>query len=286
MIPNQGIILCAGMGTRMGVLSQFYPKPLLPLFNKRLIDLQVESLKKMGVAHIYINSHFKSELVEDYMNKNHPEVKILFEPTLLGSGGVFHNLKVHGLRGKILAVNADSFYHLDRAFFQEIATTDRHILFGLNIGKDDNYNRLKLDKENHLLEILPPEKDGPPITFSGVSIINLDIIQYRAGVSSFFESVCIPQEGSTMVKTPMKSTFWDFGTFADYVKNSIKLLETIKTKHRVFSDSLSVEMGLNFCLSGPSVGPEEGVMYIPLSEEQGTYLKIMTESLDYSVEQF
>ena len=50
----QGIILAAGLGTRMGPFSERYPKPILPICNKPLIQYQIEIMKSLGILDIKI----------------------------------------------------------------------------------------------------------------------------------------------------------------------------------------------------------------------------------------
>lgn len=49
-----GVILAAGCGTRMMSLSEKYPKPLLPICNKPLIQYQIELMRSLGITEITI----------------------------------------------------------------------------------------------------------------------------------------------------------------------------------------------------------------------------------------
>ncbi len=49
-----GAILAAGRGTRMGALGKQYPKALLPIANRPLIEHQLQSLAGAGVKEIYV----------------------------------------------------------------------------------------------------------------------------------------------------------------------------------------------------------------------------------------
>ncbi len=50
----EGVILAAGRGTRMQPFSERYPKPLLPILNKPLIQHHVEYLRDLGIRRIFI----------------------------------------------------------------------------------------------------------------------------------------------------------------------------------------------------------------------------------------
>jgi NDP-sugar pyrophosphorylase family protein len=47
-----GVILAAGKGTRMAPFSQLFPKPLLPICNRPILEYQIEYMKKAGITDI------------------------------------------------------------------------------------------------------------------------------------------------------------------------------------------------------------------------------------------
>jgi NDP-sugar pyrophosphorylase family protein len=49
-----GVILAAGKGTRMAPFSQRFPKPLLPICNRPILEYQIEYMKRAGVREIII----------------------------------------------------------------------------------------------------------------------------------------------------------------------------------------------------------------------------------------
>ncbi len=53
-LPITGAILAAGKGSRMAPFSQSFPKPMLPICNKPLIQHQVEIMSSLGIRDIVI----------------------------------------------------------------------------------------------------------------------------------------------------------------------------------------------------------------------------------------
>ena len=49
-----GVILAAGKGTRMAPFSQRFPKPLLPICNRPILEYQIEYMKKAGIRDIIL----------------------------------------------------------------------------------------------------------------------------------------------------------------------------------------------------------------------------------------
>jgi dTDP-glucose pyrophosphorylase len=50
----QGVILAAGRGNRMAPFSENYPKPLLPVGNKPVIQYQIETMRDLGIKDIIV----------------------------------------------------------------------------------------------------------------------------------------------------------------------------------------------------------------------------------------
>src|SRR5580692_6833439 len=50
----QGVILAAGRGSRMAPFSDSYPKPILPICNRPLIERQIEIMKELGIREITV----------------------------------------------------------------------------------------------------------------------------------------------------------------------------------------------------------------------------------------
>ncbi|MFZ3015330.1 MAG: sugar phosphate nucleotidyltransferase, partial [Nitrospira sp.] len=50
----EGVILAAGRGTRMAPFSEKYPKPLLPICNKPVIEYHIDTFKKLGILDLVI----------------------------------------------------------------------------------------------------------------------------------------------------------------------------------------------------------------------------------------
>lgn len=63
---RQGVILAAGRGSRIFPLSNNYPKPLLPVLNKPVIEYQIEAMRKAGIEEIIIVIGHLGQKIKDY----------------------------------------------------------------------------------------------------------------------------------------------------------------------------------------------------------------------------
>ena len=85
--PLEGFLLAAGLGLRMGVLSQCLPKPAWTLLGRSLLQWGVQALRAHGVGAIGCNMHLLPERLFPLAEG----LEVFLEPQLLGSaGGLIH----------------------------------------------------------------------------------------------------------------------------------------------------------------------------------------------------
>jgi len=86
----QAMILAAGLGTRMGDLSQIIPKPMIALKGQPLISHLLQALKANGVNKAVINLfHLKNQIKDFLQDGSSYGIELTYseEPELLGTGG-------------------------------------------------------------------------------------------------------------------------------------------------------------------------------------------------------
>ena len=62
----KAIILAGGLGKRLRPFTEIIPKPLLPIGEKSVLEIQIEHLKKSGFDEIYLATNYKSEYIENF----------------------------------------------------------------------------------------------------------------------------------------------------------------------------------------------------------------------------
>lgn len=65
--PTYGMVLAAGLGTRMRAVSETTPKPLVPVAGRPLIAYALESLEGAGVAEVVVNTHHRAAQIESFL---------------------------------------------------------------------------------------------------------------------------------------------------------------------------------------------------------------------------
>ena len=108
--PTRGMVLAAGLGTRMRTVSETTPKPLVPLGGKPLLAYALESLDRAGVTEIVVNTHHLASRIESFLagyaaRPGAPRIRISREEERLETGG--------GVRQALRWLGDDAFYVLN-----------------------------------------------------------------------------------------------------------------------------------------------------------------------------
>jgi NDP-mannose synthase len=62
----KAVILAGGLGTRLRPFTEIIPKPLLPIGEKAVLEIQIEHLKRHGFDEIILATNYKSEYIENF----------------------------------------------------------------------------------------------------------------------------------------------------------------------------------------------------------------------------
>jgi mannose-1-phosphate guanylyltransferase len=107
---TQAFVLGAGLGTRLRPLTDDLPKPLVPIFQKPLINFAFDHLIDFGITKFFVNTHHQPErFAETFPRSTYRDRKIEFshEPELLETAGGIANI-VDSLEKKpLLLYNGD-----------------------------------------------------------------------------------------------------------------------------------------------------------------------------------
>jgi MurNAc alpha-1-phosphate uridylyltransferase len=103
--PTTGMLLAAGLATRMRPLTDHTPKPLLPLGGKPLIDHALDRLAAAGVGMVVVNAFWQADILAAHIAARQPappRVVLRREAELLDTGG--------GVKAALDPLGPDPFY--------------------------------------------------------------------------------------------------------------------------------------------------------------------------------
>lgn len=86
--PRSGMVLAAGLGTRLRPLTETIPKPLIEINGRTLLDHAIDRLALVGVERAVVNLHYKAAMVAAHLAcRENPRIELSEEPELLDTGG-------------------------------------------------------------------------------------------------------------------------------------------------------------------------------------------------------
>ena len=111
----KAIILAGGRGKRLRPITDYVPKPLIPIKNIPIIEWQIKYLKKFGISEVIICSGYKTKMIENYLNNKKLGIKITFsiENKPLGTGGAIKKAGKKIKDQSFLVINGDIITNID-----------------------------------------------------------------------------------------------------------------------------------------------------------------------------
>ena len=111
----KAIILAGGRGKRLRPITDYVPKPLIPIKNIPIIEWQIKYLKKFGISEIIVCSGYKTKMIENYLNNQKLGIKITFsvEDKPLGTGGAIKKAGKKIKDKSFLVINGDIITNID-----------------------------------------------------------------------------------------------------------------------------------------------------------------------------
>jgi len=105
----KAVILAGGLGTRLKPFTEIIPKPLLPVGESSVLEIQIMSLAKHGVTDVFVATNYMAEYVQAFLGDGRKYgVRLVFskEDRPLGTCGPVTLLE-RELDGPFILINGD-----------------------------------------------------------------------------------------------------------------------------------------------------------------------------------
>lgn len=185
----KAMILAAGLGTRLGPLTNDRPKALVEIAGRTLLEITLARLRGFGIRDVIVNVHHFADLVVDYLkakDKFGMRIEISREDTLLDTGGglkkaawfflehprsdepfVLHNVDVLSSIDLKQMVDLHNSQQALATLAVQDRPTSRYLLFdehSMLCGR-----RFGIEQTAEIVRITPSVK---PLAFSGIHVIS------------------------------------------------------------------------------------------------------------------
>ena len=111
---NTALILCAGFGKRLNPLTLKKPKPLLQIKNQTILEDCIDTIIKLRVENIFLNTFYLSKQITDFFkDKNFPvKINIIEDgKDILDTGGGVLNMINHSDSKDFFVFNPDTIWN-------------------------------------------------------------------------------------------------------------------------------------------------------------------------------
>ena len=160
------LILCAGLGKRLAPLTSKTPKPLLMLNDITILESCINTVIKLGINKIFLNTFHLGEKVSNFIkNQNFPvDIQIIEDgDEILNTGGGILNMINHSGDKDFLVFNPDTLWNesyvdeindMQNFYFKNqlnniLMVTNKQLSFDQNLTGDFELKKNLLKKENN-----------------------------------------------------------------------------------------------------------------------------------------
>lgn len=123
----RALLLAAGVGSRLKPLTNRWPKCLMPIGERPLLEYWLQALHMLGIDKVLINTHHHSEIILKFLSRPQFDgwVSATVEDRLLGTAGALMANKAFLSGGTVLLVHADNWCQCDLGKFIEFHLNKR-----------------------------------------------------------------------------------------------------------------------------------------------------------------
>lgn len=219
-----GMILAAGLGTRLRPLTDELPKPLVPVGDRSVLAYAADNLRALGALRVVINTH---HLADRYDAARLAEslglaVSLEHETLIRGTAGGVAGARARLGEGPVVIHNGDILADLDVAALLACHESSNALAtLAVRAGLPAGSGPVGLDGDGRIVRLrdrrFGVEAEGAD--FIGVHVVSESLRRRLPGDGCMVGDVYIPAlaAGEPIVAAPVVRRFTDVGTLAAYL---------------------------------------------------------------------
>ncbi|MBR1512802.1 MAG: nucleotidyltransferase family protein [Bacteroidales bacterium] len=217
------MILAAGLGTRLGALTQDRPKALVELNGKPLLQHCIENLISNGFHHIVINVHHFGEQIIDFIDHHHFDavIQISDERDLLmdTGGGIVNATPLFKDSKAVLVHNVDiisdvNLRDLSQQFIDSqddawLLTQDRETNRKLLFRDDDQLIGWRNKADGNFKWVYDSFGEFKEMAFSGLHLFRSDLFaEFEVKPQSVIDLYLYLAKNNRILSKPIQPNYW------------------------------------------------------------------------------
>lgn len=192
-MTKTALLLAAGLGTRLRPLTDYVPKCLAPIRGRPLLEYWLDKLAQADFDRIVVNTHYFSELVEQYLagSSYRGKVSLTHEQNLLGTAGTVSRHRQLFDAGPVLVAHADNLTDFDAEWLMRAhAQRPPHCAMTMMTFLTDDPKSggiVELSRE-HIVQAFHEKVQNPPgnLANAAVYIFEKEIVEFIASLGGDF----------------------------------------------------------------------------------------------------
>lgn len=230
---RQAVILCGGIGSRLGELTRSTPKPLLPVAGKPFLAFLLDRLRSEGLDRFLLLAAFENEQIKAFAStymQAHPEVtiEVAVEPGRVGTGGAIWYAR-ESLDPHFYLLNGDSWLNAPLRDLDALMTDGTLGVLSLRHVEDrTRYGAVETLGDKVTVFGGSGYASGPGHINGGVYLFDRAIVEHLPQDGSL-EQVTLPPLASRgqLKGLPRNCYFIDIGVIEDFDRAQTELIAQV-----------------------------------------------------------
>jgi NDP-mannose synthase len=217
----KAVILAGGLGTRLRPFTEVIPKPLLPIGEKSLLEIQITHLRKFGFDEVFLATNYMSDYVRQFFgdgSRYGVRLEVSEEKIPLGTVGPVTLLKDR-LDEPFLLMNGDILSTIDLGRFHafalgvaaDLVVTTKRIITPFAFGR--------IDHEGDFVTGIEEKPSFTIEALAGIYVLKPPLFAHIPDGQYFGMDRLIMnllREGRKVARYPIEEYWLDIGQIPDY----------------------------------------------------------------------
>lgn len=279
----KAVILAAGKGERLSVITESKPKPMISIAGKPILEYLLESLKELGIVDFLIVVGYKSDSIINYFGdgtSHGVHIEYVYQEKALGTADALKKVK-DKVRSTFLVVYGDLLISTSNicrildAYYEDVSDFNMAVV---ELERTSEFGYVELSGKYIERVIEKPEitKGGYELANAGIYIFHEDIFEFvektalsRRGEYELTDSINLAIENGRKIRAIriQRSGWidigrpWDLLKACEYILTHRKLAVT-KNSTIERGATLTGKVGIGECVRIKSGAYIEGPAYI------------------------